>query len=306
MRPGVRTSAVRTCAASARRRMRRAAISRRGRLLAPRQHFVKRDVVRGLLELDRGRLGEEARLVDERVDARLHQVRADVEEQQQPAQQKEHDDQQDRDEADEDVRERQLAPDTPEKTVLHRLRSTVYGLQSRIYRTQDRRPMTGDLVRFRHREAARHRAVQHHLHPRRSGPRPVDRRHHHPYLSDVHVRPGGARQAQGLRVRADAESDAVGLEANLAAIENGKAAFALRLGHGGRRRRDDAARIRRPRRRHRQHLRRHLSAVRARAAEVPARFHLRRLVEDAEHLRRRSDRRRRCSSSRRRPIRRCA
>ena len=55
-------------------------------------------------------------------------------------------------------------------------------------------------------EAARHREVQHDLHPRRPGARPVNRRHHHPDLSDVHLRPGGARQAQGLRVRAHAES----------------------------------------------------------------------------------------------------
>ena len=40
--------------------------------------------------------------------------------------------------------------------------------------------------------------------------RPDDGRRHHADLSDVHVRAGGARPAQGLRVRADAEPDARG------------------------------------------------------------------------------------------------
>ena len=52
------------------------------------------------------------------------------------------------------------------------------------------------------------RAVQHHLSARRPGARPVDRRDHHPDLPDLHLRPGRARQAQGLRVRAHAEPDA--------------------------------------------------------------------------------------------------
>ena len=66
------------------------------------------------------------------------------------------------------------------------------------------------------------------------------------------------------------------LEANLAAIENGRAAFAFASGMAATGRRHDAAQVRRPRRGHRQHVRRHLSPVRAGAAEVPARLHLRR------------------------------
>ena len=57
--------------------------------------------------------------IDKRLDPRLHQVRAHVEEEQQTAEQEENGDQQNRDEPDEDVRERQFAADTPEKTLRH-------------------------------------------------------------------------------------------------------------------------------------------------------------------------------------------
>ncbi len=64
-----------------------------------------------------------------------------------------------------------------------------------------------------YRDGARHetlgtRTILHRLHPRRTGTGPVHRRDHHADLSDVDLRAGGARPAQGLRVRAHAESDA--------------------------------------------------------------------------------------------------
>src|SRR5258705_466928 len=62
-------------------------------------------------------------------------------------------------------------------------------------------------------EAHAERAIQHAVPARGSGARPIHRRHHHADLSDVHVRPGRAGQAQGLRVRADAEPDARGARA---------------------------------------------------------------------------------------------
>ena len=54
------------------------------------------------------------------------------------------------------------------------------------------------------------RSLFHRLHSRRTGTGSVDRRDHHADLSDVDLRAGRARPAQGLRVRAHAESDAVG------------------------------------------------------------------------------------------------
>ena len=54
----------------------------------------------------------------------------------------------------------------------------------------------------------RERSVQHDLSARRPGTRSVDRRDHHADLSDLHLRPGRARPAQGLRVRPHAEPDA--------------------------------------------------------------------------------------------------
>ena len=52
----------------------------------------------------------------------------------------------------------------------------------------------------------------------------------------------------------------------------------VRLGHGGDRRDRHAAQVGRSRRRHRQHLRRHVPAVRQGADAVPARVQLRRHV----------------------------
>ncbi len=93
----------------------RAVVPRGCGFLPPGQHLVEGRIIGRPRELDRGGLGKETRLVHERVDARLHQVRADVEEQQQAAQEKEDDDQQDREEPDEDVGQRQLAAHAPQK-----------------------------------------------------------------------------------------------------------------------------------------------------------------------------------------------
>ncbi len=70
------------------------------------------------LELDGRRLREESRLIHERRDAALHQVRAHVEEEEQAAEEEEGDDEQRRHEADEDVGERELAADAPEQAAL--------------------------------------------------------------------------------------------------------------------------------------------------------------------------------------------
>ncbi|HKP66449.1 MAG TPA: hypothetical protein VJX31_07470 [Casimicrobiaceae bacterium] len=91
----------------------------RGGFLPPSQRFVEGRVVGCPRELDGARFGEESRFVDERLDARLHKIRADVEKQQQTTKQKKDDDQQDRDEPDEHVGERQLAADTPQKPLRH-------------------------------------------------------------------------------------------------------------------------------------------------------------------------------------------
>ena len=68
----------------------------------------------GLQFRDR-RLGQELRLVGQRSQARLHEIRADVEEQQQTRQQEERDDEQHRDDADEHVREDELPTHAPEQ-----------------------------------------------------------------------------------------------------------------------------------------------------------------------------------------------
>src|SRR5215467_1272830 len=57
-------------------------------------------------------------------------------------------------------------------------------------------------------EAHAERKVQHAVPARGPGTRPIHGRHHHADLSDVHVRAGRAWQAQGLRVRTHAKSDA--------------------------------------------------------------------------------------------------
>ena len=72
----------------------------------------------GALNLERRALREEARLIGERAQPALHQVRAEVVEQQEAAEQEERDEQQRRHEADEDVGEDQLAPDAPQQAPL--------------------------------------------------------------------------------------------------------------------------------------------------------------------------------------------
>ncbi len=82
-----------------------------------------RDDVQGIasaaaLYLEGRALREKARLVGEGVQPALHQVRAEVVEQEVPAQQEERDDQERRKQADEDVGDHQLATDAPQQPAL--------------------------------------------------------------------------------------------------------------------------------------------------------------------------------------------
>ncbi len=74
----------------------------------------------GPLDVERGRRGDRQRTVAERSKLVLHQIRAEVREQQQSAEQEERDDQDRRNEADEDVRDDQLAADAPQQPLLSR------------------------------------------------------------------------------------------------------------------------------------------------------------------------------------------
>ncbi len=154
------------------------------------------------------------------------------------------------------------------------------------------------------REAQTQRAIQHHLSARRTGTRSLDRRDHHADLPDLDLRPGGARPAQGLRVRADPESDAHGARAQHRGHRGRQGRVRVRLGHGGDRRHRHAAQGRRSRRRLGQHLRRNVPAVRQGAVAATSwRFSYvdtSKLddVERAMHAERPA-----CCSSRRRPIR---
>ena len=76
-----------------------------------------------------------------------------------------------------------------------------------------------------------------HLPARRAGTRSVDRRDHHADLPDVDLRAGRARQAQGLRVRAHAESDAPGARAQPRGHRRRQGGLRVRVGDGGHRRR---------------------------------------------------------------------
>ena len=64
----------------------------------------------------------------------------------------------------------------------------------------------------------------------RTGARPDDRRHHHPDLSNIHLRPGRPGSAQGLRVLAHENPTREAAEANIAALEEGKAGIAFASG----------------------------------------------------------------------------
>ncbi len=113
------------------------------------------------------------------------------------------------------------------------------------------------------REAETDRTVRDDLPPRRPGTRSHDRRHHHADLPDLDLRAGGARPAQGLRVRAHAESDALGARGESRRDRRRQERLRVRLGHGRHQRDHVAAEERRPRRRLRQRLRRNVPAVRA-------------------------------------------
>ena len=76
--------------------------------------------VRRFLNLASGALREKARFVGERRQPALHDVRAEVVEQQKPGEQEEGDDQQRRNEADEDVGQDQLAANAPQQPAFAR------------------------------------------------------------------------------------------------------------------------------------------------------------------------------------------
>jgi cystathionine gamma-lyase/cystathionine beta-lyase/cystathionine gamma-lyase/homocysteine desulfhydrase len=82
----------------------------------------------------------------------------------------------------------------------------------------------------RSREALIIGSFQHRLHPRRTGTGLGHRRDHHAHLPDLHVRAGGAGAAQGFEYARTQNPTRSALEANLAAIEGGRAAFAFASG----------------------------------------------------------------------------
>ncbi len=282
------------------------------------------------------RLRQKPGTVDDRRDVVAKHERADVEEEEQPAEREEDRHQQHRHDADEDVGEDQLSPDAPQQAMTcehvdsipdrHRADENRKAAQrvdraeqSRLQLRETTEPCdelqrhacdeqtAGKRLRqpgahgveacsghgvwcegwqlavsleypSNHREAARQRSIQHGVHPRGPGTRSVDWRDHHAHLSDLDLRAGGARQAQGLRVRAHAEPDAQRARGQPCGDRERSSRVRVCLWHGRDRCRDDAPQGGRSRRRHRQYLRRHVSIVRARAAEVSARFHLRRYL----------------------------
>ena len=132
--------------------------------------------------------------------------------------------------------------------------------------------------RMSDREITRERPLQHHLCPRRTNARSLDRRHYHSNLPDIDLRAGRAGRPQGIRVRPHAEPDAFGPRSEPRCNRGREGGFLLCIGHGGDERRHDAAQVGRPRRGDRRHVRRYISTLRTGASKIPARFHLR------EHL----------------------
>ena len=137
-------------------------------------------------------------------------------------------------------------------------------------------------------------------------PDPIDRRDHAADLRDLDLRAGEPRRAQGPRLRALAQPDALGARALRRRPRRRRAGVRVRLRAGGDRDRARAARRRRARRRRRRPLRRHLSPVRARApAQRGHSLQLRRPDRPDEPASRRCGPRRSWSGSRRRPTRCC-
>ena len=153
-------------------------------------------------------------------------------------------------------------------------------------RTRVARPIAGrnDIrVTWPRRETDRSRSIRHRLRPRRPGARSGHRRHHHAHLPDLDLRAGGTGPAQGLRVRPHAEPDAHGARGQRRGHRGRPRRLRLRLGDGGHRRRAHPVAVGRPRGGQRQHLRRHLPAVRTGAAQVRPRLHLRRHLAARDH-----------------------
>jgi hypothetical protein len=145
---------------------------------------------------------------------------------------------------------------------------------------QDSAPEGSDGRRLRADAAVR---LQHARDPRRAGARSHDRRGRGADLPDLDLRAGSARQAQGLRVRPDAQPDAVRPRTKPRGARRRLARLLLRVGDGRDPHAVPDARGRGPRRRGRQPLRRHLPPVRAGAQAVRARVHVRALDRSGRH-----------------------
>ena len=111
--------------------------------------------------------------------------------------------------------------------------------------------------------------------PRRTAPRSRDRRGDHADLRDLHLRAEQPGRAPGPRLRALAQSDALGVRALRRGARVGNRRLRVLVRHGDDGDRARAARQRRARRRARRSLRRHAATVRARAeAQRRAALHL--------------------------------
>ena len=159
--------------------------------------------------------------------------------------------------------------------------------------------------RPRGRKDRRH-GLFHRLHPRGKRARPGDRRGRRPDLPDLHVRPGGARQEQGLRIRAHAEPDALGAREEPRGARGRRRRPGLRLGHGGDHRDLDARQEGRPRRLLEHDLRRDLPLLHEDPGQLRRGLLVRRHARSPTTSSGRSAPRRRCSTSRPRPTRRCS
>ena len=115
-------------------------------------------------------------------------------------------------------------------------------------------------------------------HPCRTGARPRYRGRHCSHLCDIHLRSGGDRQAQRLRIRACIESDPrpFGNEPGCARRRHGIAR--LRQWDGGDQRRRNHAQSRRPRRCRPQSLRRDAAPVQSGPRQLWADIYVRRYV----------------------------
>ena len=129
------------------------------------------------------------------------------------------------------------------------------------------------------RETSRQRALLDHLHPRRTGARSrrPARSSRRSYQTSTYVQEELGRH-KGYEYARTQNPTRAALEANIAAIEGGKAAFAFASGMAAIDAITTLLEVRRSRRRHRQHLRRHVPAVRQGADALRPDVQLRRHV----------------------------